>query len=194
MDSGLLSLMPLNSKSLCENLIADECVNINVVEPRKSKYGDFRFKLNNTPSINVNRTNNCYKFLLIFLHEWAHYLVFKKYKSLTKPHGNEWKKEFISIINPFLDEKYFPKEILSPLRNFMLNPRATFSSDIKLMMALNFYDIKNNKKYIYELNEGSQFIFNKKKYKLIRRRRKRFLCKCLSNNRMYLFSYFAIVD
>ena len=34
---------------------------------------------------------------------------FKKYKSLTKPHGNEWKKEFISIINPFLDEKYFPK-------------------------------------------------------------------------------------
>ena len=71
-------------------------------------------------------------------------------------------KEFISIINPFLDEKYFPKEILSPLRNFMLNPRATFSSDIKLMMALNFYEIKNNKKYIYELNEGSQFIFNKK--------------------------------
>ena len=180
MDSGLLSLIPLNSKSLCENLIADECVNINVVEPRKSKYGDFRFKVNNTPSININRTNNCYKFLLIFLHEWAHYLVFKKYKS--------------SIINPFLDEKYFPKEILSPLRNFMLNPRATFSSDIKLMMALNFYDIKNNKKYIYELNEGSQFIFNKKKYKLIRRRRKRFLCKCLSNNRMYLFSYFAIVD
>ena len=53
MDSGLLSLIPLNSKSLCENLIADECVNINVVEPRKSKYGDFRFKVNNTPSINT---------------------------------------------------------------------------------------------------------------------------------------------
>ena len=42
----------------------------------------------------------------------------------------------------------------------MLNPRATFSSDIKLMMALNFYDKKINKKYIYELNENSQFIFN----------------------------------
>ena len=75
MDSGLLSLIPLNSKSLCENLIADECVNINVVEPRKSKYGDFRFKVNNTPSININRTNNCYKFLLIFLH------VCKNFKS-----------------------------------------------------------------------------------------------------------------
>ena len=34
MDSGLLSLIPLNSKSLFENLIADECVSINVVEPR----------------------------------------------------------------------------------------------------------------------------------------------------------------
>ena len=55
MDSGLLSLIPLNSKSLFKNLIADECVNINVVEPRKSKYGDFRFKINNTPSININR-------------------------------------------------------------------------------------------------------------------------------------------
>ena len=62
------------------------------------------------------------------------------------------------------------------------------------MMALNFYDKKINKKYIYELNENSQFIFNNKEYKLIGIKRKRFLCKCLSNNRMYLFSYFSIVD
>ena len=52
-------------------------LNIKVVKPRKTKHGDFRER-NSNYTITVNDTNNKYRFLMILIHEIAHFNVLKK--------------------------------------------------------------------------------------------------------------------
>ena len=182
-----LSSIPKNSIHYVKSLIEIEDLKIKVVNKRKTKHGDFRKGKNNS-IITINKTDNKYLFLLVIIHEFAHYNVFKK-RIKTAPHGLGWKNEYKKLLNPVLNSKVFPNKLLELLNIHMISPRSSFSYDSPLVKELNKYD-SSNKDFIYldKIEDGKKFKYgNDKVYKKIKKRRKRYLCIETTSKRKYLF-------
>ena len=190
----ILSSIPKNSIHYVKSLIEIEDLKIKVVNKRKTKHGDFRKGKNNS-IITINKTDNKYLFLLVIIHEFAHYNVFKK-RIKTAPHGLGWKNEYKKLLNPVLNSKVFPNKLLELLNIHMISPRSSFSYDSPLVKELNKYD-SGNKDFIYldKIEDGTKFKYgNEKVYKKIKKRRKRYLCIETMSKRKYLFLPHAKVE
>ena len=168
-------------------LIDNENLSIKVVKQRITKHGDFR-KLNNQNCIiTVNKCNNKYRFLMTLIHEIAHHYTYKENK-FAKPHGIKWKKMFKIISQPFLNTNIFPESLLNSLLEHMKNPKSSFSYDSKLSKELDKYDeAKDDMVYLDQLPSNSLFTYRGKKFIKIEKKRKRYLCECMTNKRNYLF-------
>ena len=182
-------LIPGNSKKKVIKLLESEPVIIRVTKKRISKHGDFRIKTNGDFFITINESTNPYRFLITLLHEIAHYIVFKKYSSISKPHGPEWKLAYRKILLPFLNKQIFPDQICRCLADYMKNPKASTDRDLNLFMALRKYDKKENYSLILEIEKGQSFrIKGGRKFIKLNKRRKLYECREVSSNRIYLFS------
>ena len=189
----ILSLVPTKVNDYVISLIDGQELIIKIVPERKTKHGDFR-KSNKKDIITINRVNNKYRFLLILIHELAHFNVYKK-NIRTKPHGSIWKNEFKKLLQPVLDKKIFPNQLQILIQHHMKNPKSSFSYDSHLEMELNKYD-NNIKDYTYleEVEIGNVFRNNNKYYKKIEKRRKRYLCIEKDSGKKYLFLPHAKVE
>ena len=182
-------LIPGKSKKKVIKLLESEPVIIRVTKKRFSKHGDFRIKANGDFFITINESTNPYRFLITLLHEIAHYIVFKKYSSRSKPHGPEWKLAYRKILLPFLNKQIFPDQICRCLAHYMKNPKASTDRDLNLFMALRKYDKKENYSLILEIEKGQSFrIKGGRKFIKLNKRRKLYECREVSSNRIYLFS------
>ena len=182
-------LIPGKSKKKVIKLLESEPVIIRVTKKRISKHGDFRIKANGDFFITINESTNPYRFLITLLHEIAHYIVFKKYSSISKPHGPEWKLAYRKILLPFLNKQIFPDQICRCLAHYMKNPKASTDRDLNLFMALREYDKKENYSLILEIEKGQSFrIKGGRKFIKLNKRRKLYECREVSSNRIYLFS------
>ena len=182
-------LIPGKSKKKVIKLLESEPVIIRVTKKRISKHGDFRIKANGDFFITINESTNPYRFLITLLHEIAHYIVFKKYSSISKPHGPEWKLAYRKILLPFLNKQIFPDQICRCLAHYMKNPKASTDRDLNLFMALRKYDKKENYSLILEIEKGQSFrIKGGRKFIKLNKRRKLYECREVSSNRIYLFS------
>ena len=182
-------LIPEKSKKKVIKLLESEPVIVRVTKKRISKHGDFRIKANGDFFITINESTNPYRFLITLLHEIAHYIVFKKYSSRSKPHGPEWKLAYRKILLPFLNKQIFPDQICRCLAHYMKNPKASTDRDLNLFMALRKYDKKENYSLILEIEKGQSFrIKGGRKFIKLNKRRKLYECREVSSNRIYLFS------
>lgn len=181
--------LPVNARSRCHNLVKDHPVTIRVVNPRRTKHGDFRKFSDGRTQITINKMQNPYRFLITFIHEWAHWLVIQQHPCRTQPHGSMWKQTFKMLMLPFLQDQIFPENLLGLLAKHMKNPKATLDADPPLALALKQYDPANNKNFIFELETGTRFqAGNGKIYELGHLRKKRYACIELSTKRTYLFA------
>ena len=168
-------------------LIENENLSIKVVKQRITKHGDFRKSNNQKCIITVNKYKNKYRFLMTLIHEIAHHYTYKENK-YAKPHGIKWKKMFQNISEPFLNNNVFPENLLHTLKEHMKNPKSSFSYDSKLSKELDKYDDENDDMvYLDELPSNSVFIYRGKRFIKIEKKRKRYLCKCVTDKRNYLF-------
>ena len=184
----ITTYIPKTSEEALINLIEGENLSIKVVKERITKHGDFR-KLNNQNSvITINKSNNKYRFLMTLIHEIAHYYTYRDNK-FAKPHGSKWKNIFKKITEPFLNINIFPESLLVSLTKHMEDPKSSFSYDSELSKELDKYDDDHSKDLVYldDLSLNSTFIYRDKKYIKVQKKRKRYLCKCLTNKRNYLF-------
>jgi SprT protein len=167
----------------------------NVKKSRSSKLGDFRYPVNGSlPKISVNADLNQYHFLLTFLHELAHYFVWKNYKSKSAPHGKEWKNEFSRLLIDYCKLKSFPESIEKIILKHALNPKASSFADINLMLAMNKFNATSSVLHLYELEKDAKFrLKNGRVYIKGDKRRSRILCKSETNNRQYLIHLMAEV-
>ena len=195
MPADFYSYLPESAISKCAALVDGHKVVIYVVRNRKTKHGDFRVQSKGHVSITINAMENPYRFLLTFLHEWAHYKVISSYIFRKKPHGKEWKSAFQKTVDPFLEGEIFPESLSIPLKKHIQNAKATFAADANLTMALREFDPPNNKKCIFELQQGTLFntqdgrVFSKDA-----KRRTRFVCTCVKTKKQYLFPSFVEVS
>ena len=188
----LSKYIPLNAIELVDEILSNHPIHIKIVNNRATKHGDFKRFKDGSLQITINNSLNKYQFLLTLIHEIAHLVTYKKSKRV-KPHGIEWKLNFQHLMLPFLQPSIYPQNILPILANYLKNPKASTGADVKLTFALKQHNEISGKSFIFELQHGSVFTFNKKSYKKGDKRRTRFECIELNSNKTYLFNQNAEV-
>ena len=180
---------------ICD-LIINSHVKFKIVAPRRSKLGDFRanVKHNEKCQISINGNLNPYAFLITTLHEIAHLKTFNQYGNRVNPHGQEWKTEFASLLEPILNNNQLPNDLKKVLQKSIKNIKASSFSDIELSRTLKKYDSTKGTSVLEDLNEDCLFKLNKKVYSKGKLRRTRYLCKEISSGKSYLVHALAEVN
>ena len=195
MNSSILTYIPENSRDYLNKILSENRISLLVKKERRTKHGDFRVLKNGECQITINSNLNSYRFLITLIHEIAHYKVYKIYNNKVKPHGREWKQIFKYMMLPLLNPKIFPSDLLQYISNYIKNPKASTDTDFKLSLALRSYDINKEKKYIFEINNGSKFkIYNGREFILKEKLRKRYKCKEIISGRTFLFNPNAEIE
>ena len=183
----LQNKIPKESISLISQWINELNIKLKFVNKRATKLGDFRYDTKNGFVITINNNLNQYSSLITLTHEIAHAFVFSKYGINVKPHGKEWKSIFKKLIVNFLHPKIFPNDILSPLSSYMINPSASTSNNLDLVMSLRNYDAKI-KPTVSQIDIGERFLYSNKVFIKADVLRKRIKCLEIHSNKVYLFN------
>ena len=185
---NLIAFIPAKALKNVRDLINKHELNIITVSERKTKRGDFRVYSNGSKKITLNKDSNKFRFLITFLHETAHQLVFQTFGNEIRPHGTEWKIKFKEISKPFLSESIFPISILDAFKMYLKNPKSSTDLDVELSISLSKFDTLSDYLYIDKLEMGQFFLYKKKViFKKIGKKRKRYVCEKVSNGKLYLF-------
>lgn len=193
----LSGAIPTPAVAYCQELHARFDFNFIITRPRKTRLGDFTCRPGMKPIVTVNQNLNPYAFLITYLHEVAHCAVYRTYRKKVAPHGPEWKKCYQEILSPVLTTDIFPEDILSALRLYARNPKATTSGDLRLAEALKRYDpgaADDNKKPLKYLKEGAKFVFNGRGFIKGEIRRTRVLCVETVSKKKYTIAAHALVE
>ena len=170
-------------------LFAHKALHLKITKSRSSKLGDYKKISPYKHQISVNYNLNEYQFLITLLHEIAHFLTYKRFGRNIRPHGKEWKQVFGSLLQNFIRPDIFPEDIIPDLISYAKNPKASTAGDGNLYLKLSQYNEKSNAqtKYVFELKPGQIFALpNGVVYELQEKRRTRYKCKRLSNQKVYL--------
>jgi hypothetical protein len=190
-----LNYIPLSAQPYCKSLREKYSFRFILKRSRLTKLGDFRVnRASGQYSVSVNRDLNPYQFLITFIHELAHLKVAEDHPRSVKSHGTEWKNAFKELLQPVLTENVFPEPLFSVLKKHMLNPKAAAGSDPKLWNALKEFDSSEINQQLNSVADGCTFLFRKKQFTKIKKRRTRVLCKAQGTNRLYLIPGIAEVE
>jgi len=179
-------------------MFSQRCFKLHFKRPRSSKLGDFRPP--RTPkgicSITLNLDLNPYQMLITYVHEVAHYDVFQHYGSRrVQPHGPEWQSSFATLLQPFLTETVFPKDVLAALARHLHHIKASSTADLNLQRVLKRYDSAAEPKTTLEsLPNGARFMLKDRMiFQKGEKQRTRYKCYCESNGRWYFVAALAEV-
>ena len=169
--------LPGHAVSYCYDLWKNHPFTFVASRPRRTKLGDFRAEPGKGLTITVNSDLNPYAFLITYLHEVAHLLVYQRYRRFGQPHGPIWKKTFREVMQPVLHESVFPKTVLIPLKQYLSNPAASTGAHPTLTRSLRDMDEQPpGKQLLVEMPEGETFRFLQKEYIRGMKRRTRVVC------------------
>ncbi|MCO5259217.1 MAG: sprT domain-containing protein [Crocinitomicaceae bacterium] len=192
----LTKYVPSNTEDYVASLFLLYPVSFKIVAPRKTKLGDFRAGRGETKSqITVNGNLNEYAFLVTTIHEFAHLKTWIEYKNSVKPHGDEWKRNFILLMEPIIEMKVMPKDIENALINSFVNMKASSCSDIQLNRVLKRYDsFTENEVTLEKLPKYANFTLGIRVFKKGELRRTRYLCTDINSGKQYLIHKLATVE
>ena len=188
--------VPEASMPILKNWFTQTPFILNITKKRTTKLGDFRGEVGkHLCKISVNQNLNSYSFLITLTHEFAHLLVWNKYKNKVNPHGKEWKNTFTELLTVILENKVFPNDLTPVVIKHAKQPKASSQADAQLTKALNKYNPTNNLVHLMELEHGTVFTLNNKRtFKKGEKRRTRYLCEELTTKRKYLIHGIAEVN
>lgn len=171
------------------NRIIEKKIHLKISRSRKTKLGDYRPPVRHPHHrITINHDLNPYTFLITFIHELAHLLVFEQYKNKVVPHGKEWKNEYKKLMVEFFKLNVFPQDLQKALGDSVQNAKASTFSELELSRLLKNYDKPNGEIHLETLPAETVFVIhNGKKFVKGKKLRKRYQCRNLQNNRIYLF-------
>jgi len=185
----LAKYLPTNAVDEVFDIIVNHGINLHIKVARSTKLGDFKAPHNGLPArLSINGDLNPYAFLITLIHEIAHWLVWDEYKANRKirPHGKEWKQTFTHLLQPFLRSDIFPENLLQVLSHHMKNPKASSSSDIRLMKALKEFNTGEKNLILADLKVDSHFKLKGRIFQIIKKNRSRFMCKEHNSKRIFL--------
>jgi hypothetical protein len=108
--------LPGHAVTYCYDLWKNHPFTFVASRPRRTKLGDFRAEPGKGLTITVNSDLNPYAFLITYLHEVAHLLVYQRSRRFGQPHGPIWKKTFREVMQPVLHESVFPQNRIDSIK------------------------------------------------------------------------------
>ena len=191
----LLHYLPSGTIEQIIALLMSHPINVKITRNRNSKLGDYRPPgRERKHTITINGGLGPHLFYLVFLHEYAHLLVWNKYGSSVSPHGKQWKEEFSSLLKSSIYQQYMPQPLHQPILSFALRIKATFASDAHLWKTIKELDGNTHEITVEQLPEDSLFIAaNGKTFKKEQKLKTRYRCYCINNSRRYLFHPQAVI-
>lgn len=186
--------LPPNTAHIIALWIVDLNVEFVISKPRKTKLGDFRPKHQGSRAkITVNVDLNPYHFLVTTIHEFAHLGCYLKHQNTIAPHGQEWKAVYKTLLSNFLAHNELPQDLVNAIYRHLDNPSASSCSCAILSSALRNYD-NNRGTLLQEIKSSQVFLFQDIAYRMIQKRRTRYLCERISDQKKYLISGQAKVE
>ena len=172
-----LKFLPKDFQEHILNIKKKEGFSLTLSNPRKSKLGDYRYNHKfKSHHITINIDLEPIYFMVTYLHEVAHKMCWDQFNLKAKPHGQEWKHLFVSLLWNFKSQIKLSDSDNELILNFISNPQARFQ---KFNNCENDLKVSNLKpQSIFELEGGETF-------QLIKKRRTRFLCLNTINNQQY---------
>ncbi|MEO0404387.1 MAG: hypothetical protein AAF193_05915, partial [Bacteroidota bacterium] len=133
----LLTHFPEGSKAQIQELISGETIRFHLSPSRKTKWGHFKAYRDGSgiPEISINKNLAPPAFLLTFIHEWAHFLIWKS-RIKCAPHGLEWKICYRDAMRPFLNATVFDNNMLAVVMRYLNNPTANITASPELYALL----------------------------------------------------------
>jgi hypothetical protein len=185
----LLDYLPEKAVPIALKWIENSNVQLKITKSRSSKLGDYRPPLlKKFHRISVNSDLNKYHFLITFVHEYAHLKNWELHSRKVKPHGNEWKKAFREQMEPFMNEDIFPQDLKPIVVQYLKNPNSS-TMNTRLVKKLREYDTVRNYLTLEELPFNSWFrIYNGIVFEKLEKMQKRFKCRRIDTNRIYMVS------
>lgn len=185
----LSEYIPEKAISIVLAWITNSNVQLRITRTRSSKLGDYRPPLlKKYHRISVNHDLNKYHFLLTFVHEYAHLKNWELKQNSVKPHGIEWQKAFRELMQPFLNDDIFPLDLKTIIIRYLKNPNSS-SMNTVLVKKLREHDKSKNYLTLEELPLNSFFrIYNGIAFEKLEKMQKRFKCRRIDNNRIYMVS------
>lgn len=189
---------PESSVTMVGQIYEQRRFTLHFKRPRSSKLGDFRPSRtkNSLCGITLNLDLNPYQMLVTYLHEVAHYDVYQQYKpKRLQPHGPEWQQQFATLLQPFLTETVFPKDILDALQKHLRHIKASSTADANLQRVMRQYDKRHADVVMVEsLPPGARFVMqNGLVFQKGEKQRTRYKCYCETNGRWYFVAGLAEV-
>ncbi len=186
----LLDRFPLPFHELIKDYLGSFSFSFRLTKPRKQRLGSFRGGLKGElPVISLNNDLGPYSFLLVFIHELAHLLVWQQHKRRAKPHGEEWKKAFRLLMEPAFSGNLLPEDLKQGLLRYFRTTPATFQRDVQLLKIMHTLDGNGDLLTLKDIPEkGVFYLPDGKQMVKMERIRTRYKCYCTSNKRYYLVS------
>jgi elongation factor P--beta-lysine ligase len=174
-------------------------IHLGLMAPRSRVFGDYRAPqtIRDYHKITVNGDLNKYAFLITFLHEYAHLLVFVNHGAEAQAHGSEWKTYFRRLLHQFIQQNIFPEDIRMALQQYMAKISASTASNPQLMRVLERYNMRKppeNETTVEQLPPRAHFKYNGELFERGERLRKNFTCTRLSDGAKFRFSPVAKVE
>jgi predicted SprT family Zn-dependent metalloprotease len=185
----LKKYLPDVSLDFISDILVSEKIHIIIHKSRKSKRGDYRSPaITGSHIITLNEDLNIYSFLFTFLHEYAHMLVWKKFKNSRQPHGKKWRLVFRNLLYYSVDKNFFPDDVKEAIKyNIIERPEFSGNYKTKIDQALDKYNKDKDLIRVLNLTEGSIFrLKNGREFRLIEKIRTRYKCTDLNNHKTYL--------
>lgn len=170
---------------------------LKVVKPRKTKLGDFRPGFRGEPhQLTVNGDLHPYHFLLTLVHEIAHMKTHERFGKTVNPHGSEWQNCFAELMQPILASQIYPEHIAVEIERYLSKPKASCSSDTRLLRVLRDEDQhKSHLLTVEEVPENALFILpGRAPMRKGKKRRTRYLCEEVGTGRTFAVHPLAEVE
>jgi len=182
-----IDFLPEDFQKYILKKIQSEGISFRISSPRKSKLGDYKYIYSKKiHAISVNIDLSEIQFLITFIHELAHKKCYDIYAGRVSAHGIEWKTLFVKLLIEAKKELTLSSDWKEVLMNNVSQPRATFRE---------FSKGSEEHVLVSELNMHTKFeLKNGRKFKLIKKRRTRYLCSDLINGQLYAVSGKAPVE
>ena len=169
-------------------------VHLHITRRRSSKLGDYRWpqQRHNYHEISVNGDMNRYQFLMVLLHEMAHLNTHQRHGHEVQPHGHEWQEQYRLQLNEYI--ACFPPDLAALITQYTAHIPLSRTIEKKIDAQLRHYDSDYNPSdniTLDQLEPGTLFRIAEKPEKLFRsveRRRTRWICIALDDQKKYLVS------
>jgi hypothetical protein len=170
-------------------------IKFTISRKRNTKMGDYRppAKLGRH-RISVNGDLHPYAFLVTLTHELAHLVTWEKYQHRVRPHGEQWKTRFRTMLRELWVNEVFEDGVSSVIDDFSSGKISYRMFNLRFEKLVHHIAPDAGEFLLGDLPDEAVFsLHNGRRFIKLEKVRTRYRCKELRNSRIYLISPLAKV-